>query len=410
MGDQQFGVDPAITTRIARDVGEIQSLGVQTAIVIGGGNIFRGLAASVRGMDRATADYMGMLATVINALALQDALERQGVLTRTVAAIEMRAVAEPFIRRRAIRHLEKGRVVIFAAGTGNPYFTTDTAAALRAMEIKAEVILKGTKVDGIYTADPVLDPTATMYDSISVSPGARAAAQGDGLDGDLALHGQQVADCGVQSGRTRQHSARGARRNGRHDSGGLMDFSDLKGMFSEVKVRMDGAIDRARRDMASVRTGRATVSILDSVHVEAYGARVPLNQVATLSVPEPAMIVAQPFDPSLMKAIEKAITQSDLGLNPTNDGKVVRIPIPSLTDERRKELSRQVHKLAEESRNVVRQVRRDANDRLKKLLKEHKVSEDDERKGLDQVQKITDEHVKMIDELQKKKDHELLGH
>ena len=167
MGDQQFGVDPAITTRIARDVSEIQSLGVQTAIVIGGGNIFRGLAASARGMDRATADYMGMLATVINALALQDALERQGVLTRTVAAIEMRAVAEPFIRRRAIRHLEKGRVVIFAAGTGNPYFTTDTAAALRAMEIKAEVILKGTKVDGIYTADPVLDPNATMYDSIS---------------------------------------------------------------------------------------------------------------------------------------------------------------------------------------------------------------------------------------------------
>jgi uridylate kinase len=167
MGDQQFGVDPAVTTRIARDVGEIQGLGVQTAIVIGGGNIFRGLAASVRGMDRATADYMGMLATVINALALQDALERQGVLTRTVTAIEMRAVAEPFIRRRAIRHLEKGRVVIFAAGTGNPYFTTDTAAALRAMEIKAEVILKGTKVDGIYTADPVLDPHATMYDSIT---------------------------------------------------------------------------------------------------------------------------------------------------------------------------------------------------------------------------------------------------
>ena len=167
MGDQQFGVDPAVTTRIARDVGEIQGLGVQTAIVIGGGNIFRGLAASVKGMDRATADYMGMLATVINGLALQDALERQNVLTRVVTAIEMRAVAEPFIRRRAIRHLEKGRVVIFAAGTGNPYFTTDTAAALRAMEIKAEVILKGTKVDGVYTADPMLDPTATKYSSIS---------------------------------------------------------------------------------------------------------------------------------------------------------------------------------------------------------------------------------------------------
>jgi uridylate kinase len=167
MGDQQFGVDPAVATRIARDVGALQALGVETAIVIGGGNIFRGLAASARGMDRATADYMGMLATVINALALQDALEQQNVVTRVVTAIEMRAVAEPFIRRRAIRHLEKGRVVIFAAGTGNPYFTTDTAAALRAMEIKAEVILKGTKVDGIYSADPMLDPHATKYTSIS---------------------------------------------------------------------------------------------------------------------------------------------------------------------------------------------------------------------------------------------------
>ncbi len=167
MGEQQFGVDPVVATRIARDVGEIQGLGVETAIVIGGGNIFRGLAASTRGMDRATADYMGMLATVINALALQDALEQQGVTTRVVTAIEMRAVAEPFIRRRAIRHLEKGRVVIFAAGTGNPYFTTDTAAALRAMEIKADVILKGTKVDGIYTADPMIDTSATKYDTIS---------------------------------------------------------------------------------------------------------------------------------------------------------------------------------------------------------------------------------------------------
>src|SRR5687767_13127032 len=164
MGEQQFGVDPAVTTRIARDVSDIQALGVQTAIVIGGGNIFRGLAASARGMDRATADYMGMLATVINGLALQDALEQHNVVTRVVTAIEMRAVAEPFIRRRAIRHLEKGRVVIFAAGTGNPYFTTDTAAALRAMEMKADVILKGTKVDGIYTADPMIDKTATKLD------------------------------------------------------------------------------------------------------------------------------------------------------------------------------------------------------------------------------------------------------
>ncbi len=167
MGEQPFGIDPAVTTQIAKDIQGIQHLGVQTAVVIGGGNLFRGLAASAKGMDRATADYMGMLATVINALALQDALEHQGIATRVASPIEMRAVAEPFIRRRAVRHLEKGRVAVFAAGTGNPYFTTDTAAALRAMEMKADVILKGTKVDGIYTADPMTHPDATKFDEIS---------------------------------------------------------------------------------------------------------------------------------------------------------------------------------------------------------------------------------------------------
>jgi len=189
-----------------------------------------------------------------------------------------------------------------------------------------------------------------------------------------------------------------------------MDFSDLKGMFGEVKTRMDGALDRVRREMANVRTGRANVGLLDNIQVEAYGAKMPINQVATLSIPEPALIVAQPFDPSVMGAIEKAIRSSDLGLNPANDGKVVRIPIPALTDDRRKELSRHVHKQAEEGRNAVRLVRRDANERLKKLLKDHKISEDDERKGLEQVQKQTDEHVKLIDDLQKKKDQDLLGH
>jgi uridylate kinase len=167
MGGRPYGIDPAVTAQIAREIGELQELGVQTAIVIGGGNIFRGLAASARGMDRATGDYMGMLATVINALALQDALEQQGIVTRVMSAIEMRAVAEPFIRRRAMRHLEKGRALVFAAGTGNPYFTTDTAAALRAMEIKADVIMKATKVDGIYSADPLKDPNARRYDRIS---------------------------------------------------------------------------------------------------------------------------------------------------------------------------------------------------------------------------------------------------
>lgn len=188
-----------------------------------------------------------------------------------------------------------------------------------------------------------------------------------------------------------------------------MDVSDLKGLFGEVRKRMDGQVEHVRRELAGVRTGRASVSILDTVQVEAYGAQMPLSQVASLSIPEPQLIVAQPFDPSLLGAIEKAIRNANLGLNPANDGKIVRIPIPPLTEERRKELSRLVHKYAEDGRNGVRQIRRDANDKLKKLLKEHKISEDDERRGLDEVQKITDQHIGMIDDLQKKKDAELLG-
>jgi uridylate kinase len=167
MGDQGFGIDPHVVASIASEIKDIHDLGVQVAIVIGGGNIFRGIKASAEGFDRVTADHMGMLATVINALAIQDALEKMDVYTRVLSAIEMRQVAEMYIRRRAIRHLEKRRVVIFAAGTGNPYFSTDTTAALRAMEIKAEVILKATKVDGIYDADPVKEPNAKLYTKIA---------------------------------------------------------------------------------------------------------------------------------------------------------------------------------------------------------------------------------------------------
>ena len=166
-GDQGYGIDPATICAIASEIRDVVEDGIQLALVIGGGNIFRGLAASSKGMERASADYMGMLATVINSLAMQDALEKLGVSTRVQSAIAMQEVAEPYIRRRAVRHLEKGRVVIFGAGTGNPYFTTDTAASLRAMEINAQVILKGTKVDGVYSADPRKAPSAVRYDELS---------------------------------------------------------------------------------------------------------------------------------------------------------------------------------------------------------------------------------------------------
>jgi uridylate kinase len=167
MGEAGFGVDPDVVERIAEEVRDVHDLGVEVALVVGGGNIFRGLKLSTSGMDRASADYMGMLATVMNALALQDSLEKLGAFTRVVSAIEMREVAEPFIRRRAIRHLEKGRIVIFAAGIGQPFFTTDTAAAMRSLEIKADVLMKGTRVDGIYTADPRKDSNAVKIDELT---------------------------------------------------------------------------------------------------------------------------------------------------------------------------------------------------------------------------------------------------
>ncbi len=166
-GDQDYGINHSVLATLASEIREVVDMSIEIALVVGGGNICRGIAASEAGMERASADYMGMLATLLNALALQNALEKTGVVTRVLSAIEMRQLAEGYIRRRAIRHLEKKRVVIFAAGTGNPYFTTDTAAALRAMEIQADVILKGTKVNGIYDSDPVKNPSATMFDTLS---------------------------------------------------------------------------------------------------------------------------------------------------------------------------------------------------------------------------------------------------
>jgi len=167
VGEQTFGIDVKVAHSVAEEIKQVHNLGVELAVVVGGGNIFRGLSKSAGSMDRSAADYIGMLATVMNAVVLQDALERTGIQTRVLSAIDIPEMAEPFIRRRAIRHLEKGRIIIFAAGTGNPFFSTDSAAALRALEIKAEVILKATKVDGVYSADPMKDPTATRFDCIT---------------------------------------------------------------------------------------------------------------------------------------------------------------------------------------------------------------------------------------------------
>ena len=208
MGERSYGQDPERIVAIAEEVRDVRALGVQVAIVVGGGNIFRGLTAAGRGMDRATGDYAGMLATVLNALAIQDALEKLAVWTRIQSALTIAEVAEPYIRRRAIRHLEKGRVVIFAAGTGNPFFTTDTAAALRALEVGCEAILMGKNgVDGVYDADPRVARAGAPPDRGLPPRGARARSARDGRDGTLAVHGERSADPRLQRERRTQHRA-----------------------------------------------------------------------------------------------------------------------------------------------------------------------------------------------------------
>ena len=338
--------------------------------MVGGGNIFRGLAAAAKGMDRATGDYIGMLATVMNGLALQDALERAGVPTRVMTAIAMNEVAEPYIRRRAIRHLEKGRVTIYVAGTGNPYFTTDTAAALRAVEINAEVLLKATKVDGVYDSDPLTNEHARRYARLEYSDLLRdqlkvldATAVSLCMENDLPI---VVFDLNQPDNITRVAAGepvgtlisalRAPRRCDRMSTE----------VLSAAEHKMARAVEAMERDFQGIRTGRASTSLVERIQVEYYGTQTPLNQLAGISVPEAHQIVIQPWDRGVLGAIEKAIIKSDIGLMPNVDGTVVRLNIPPLTEERRKEIVRVVHKRMEEARVEIRNLRREAADALKR--------------------------------------------
>ena len=346
-------------------------------------------------MDRATADYAGMLATVLNALTVQDALEQLGAHTRVMSAIDVAEVAEPYIRRRAIRHLEKGRIVIFAAGTGNPFFTTDTAAALRALEIGAQAILMGKNgVEGVMDDDPRTNPDARLMPRADPHRGDRARPQGDGHDRALAVHGQPGAAVRLQPRRRAQHRrvVRGER------VGTVIAARRFRWRFHHDRgcaFRRRPADGQERRDRQArvhhVRTGRASAALLDRIQVNAYGTKMPVNQLATISVPEPRMLTITPFDKGTMKDIERAILESDLGLTPANDGQLIRLPIPQLTEERRKELVKQVRHMAEEGRVAARNIRRDAIHHLKELEKDGDVGSDDVHRAEDRLQKLTDE-------------------
>ncbi len=396
---------------------------MQVSLVIGGGNIFRGVSAAAGGMDRAQADYMGMLATVMNALAMQNALERRGVPTRVQSAIPMASVCEPYVRRRAERHMEKGRVVIFAAGTGNPFFTTDTAAALRAAEMNCDALLKGTQVDGVYSADPRKNPTAERYQELTYHDVlARDLAVMDAAAISLArenelpilvfnIHapGAFAASDARRRPVHHDHSKRATRptHSGAGRSEGTAGGADLNALKQDLTRRMDGALETLRRDFAGLRTGRASPALLEPVRVEAYGTEMPITQVGTIGVPEPRMMTVQVWDRTLVGAVERAIRDSGLGLNPRSDGQLVRVPIPQLTGERRGELAKAAGRYAEGAQVAVRGVRRDGMDQIKGFEKKGTISEDDQKDWSDEVQKLTDQYIKRIDDSLADKDKEI---
>ena len=345
---------------------------LELAIVIGGGNIWRGATGEGAGIDRATSDTMGMLGTVINALAFQDALEKHGQPTRVLSALQMPAVAEPYIRRRAIRHLEKGRVVIFAAGMGNPYFTTDTPAALRAAEIEAEMLLKGTHegVDGVYSADPRARPDGGALRRGLVHGGAQQGAARDGPHGDHLLHGQQPPDPRLRPDGTGQHPP-GPRRRACGYAGAVMDDSFTSLLLEETKDKMQKAIEHVRAEFATVRTGRANPALVEHLGVDYYGTVAPLLQLAQFSVPDARMLVISPVrEERDRRPSRRRSRPRTSGISPTNDGTVIRLGFPPLTEERRKELVKIVRHKAEEGRVQIRNLRRHARQELEHADKE----------------------------------------
>ena len=413
MGDDPFGINQHTISNIVHEIKEALDLKIQMGIVIGGGNIFRGVALGAAGMDRATADYMGMMATVMNALALQDAMKHAGIVARVQSALNIEQVVEPYIRGKAMRYLEEGKVVIFAAGTGNPFFTTDTAAALRGVEMNADIMIKATKVDGIYSEDPKKNPKAKRYEVVSFDEAIQKDLKVMDATALTLCRDQQLPIAVFNIFKS------GALKNillGQSEGTLVMpNIHRLKRivMTEAIKVnvseKMQKSLDSFKSDLAKVRTGRAHTGLLDHIVIDYYGSMVPINQVAAVNLGDAKTINVQPYEKSMVGKIEKAIRDSELGLNPATSGDLIRVPMPTLTEERRKDLIKVVRTEAESAKVAVRNIRRDANDSLKKLIKEKEISEDDERKAQDEVQKTTDKFIAEIDKLLQLKESELLA-
>ena len=329
-----------------------------------------------------------------------------------LSALEVSEVAEPYIRRRAMRHLEKGRVVIFAGGTGNPFFTTDTAAALRALEIGAEAILMGKSgTSGVFDGDPQLDPAATFLPELThleaIERGLRVmdtTALSLCMENDLPIHVFELAAGNIL--RVVAGERVGTIISTPTNGGDLM--ATIEEFLQDATRRMDKSIETTRTSSTAFGPGGPRRRCSTGSRSTTTARSTPLKNMATIGAPEPRLLTVQPFDPTQIRAIEKAVQESDLGLTPSNDGKLIRLPIPQLTEERRKELVKLVRRYGEDGKVAIRNVRRDVMQHLEELVRNGEVGDDEERRAEAQVQKLTDEHTKTIDDLMKHKEAEIM--
>lgn len=409
MGEDAFGINRSTIVRMTDEIAEVAALGVELAIVIGGGNIFRGVAPGAQGMDRATADYMGMMATIMNALALQDALKHKGVDTRVQSALNIDQVVEPYIRPKALRYLEEGKVVIFAAGTGNrssPPIPRPRCAVRRSAPKSCSRQPRSTA------------STAPIPTRIRPRPATRASASTKSSCAGSRSWTPRRSRCAVTKAahqsvfdqQVRRPQAGRQRRRRRHAGtrlrkGNSMSVADIR---KSAETRMAKSLETLKASLAKIRTGRAHTGILDHVQVEYYGSPVPISQVANVNLVDARTISVQPYEKSMAGPIEKAIRESDLGLNPVSMGETIRVPMPALTEERRRDLTKVVKSEGEDAKVAVRNLRREANEALKKLVKDKEISEDDERRAQDDVQKLTDRAVGDIDKMIVQKEAEIM--
>ena len=423
-GEKKTGFDEETVRKVALQVKELVDDGIQVGIVIGGGNFWRG--RSSENIDRTKADQIGMLATIMNCIYVSEIFRSVGMMTNILTPFECGSFTKLFSKDRANKYFAKGMVVFFAGGTGHPYFSTDTGVVLRAIEVEAEVILLAKAIDGVYNADPAKDPTAKKYDEVSIDEVIAKNLQVVDMTASILARDNKMPMWvfGLNEENSIVNTLKG-KFNGTKVTVYQKSFAgvleklaqqyDYTGAISVLKNnwkfatsdKMQKAFEFLEADFAAIRAGRANPHVLDKLRVDYYGTPTPIQQVGNVTVPEARIIQIAPWEKSLIKEIEKAIMTSDIGINPSNDGSVIRLVFPELTEERRKDLVKEVKKKGEEGKVAIRNIRRDGNDAFKKLAKTE-VSED-EIKGLeDDLQKLTDKYVKDIDALIDSKSKEIM--